>query len=298
MVFGKHINRYYLKYLLPLLLGLVSLFFVDYLQLMIPTFYRTVINGINDGEVLHNGQTVDFTLDFVAREICLPMVMIIVALVIGRFLWRICLFGSGICVERDLRIRMFDHTKGLSHSFYQRNKVGDLMSLYKIAENGESFFHIAANTTGHCIIAFSLAGRRGGDDGKIVVIVRTLLPFHRVAGCANAVEQTVFTRRVVRAEAYPVTQRMCVFVRRRYDLRGAVRVCNDKIAVFVDGNRLNTNPFIAFQPCHEIGRAAASLMFERLANPDLLPREVFLSARLVGRESTKCAPKIRKKVQK
>ena len=52
------------------------------------------------------------------------------------------------------------------------------------------------------------------------------------------------------------------------------------------------------QPCHEIGRAAASLMFERLANPDLLPREVFLSARLVGRESTKCAPKIRKKVQK
>ena len=52
------------------------------------------------------------------------------------------------------------------------------------------------------------------------------------------------------------------------------------------------------QPCHEIGRAAASLMFERLANPDLLPREVFLSARLVGRESTKCAPKIRKKVRK
>ena len=40
------------------------------------------------------------------------------------------------------------------------------------------------------------------------------------------------------------------------------------------------------QPCHEIGATAVSLMFERLANPDLLPREVFLSAKLVAREST------------
>ena len=41
------------------------------------------------------------------------------------------------------------------------------------------------------------------------------------------------------------------------------------------------------QPCHEIGATAVSLMFERLANPDLLPREVFLSAKLLERESTR-----------
>ena len=40
------------------------------------------------------------------------------------------------------------------------------------------------------------------------------------------------------------------------------------------------------QPCHEIGATAVSLMFERLAKPDLLPREVFLSAKLLEREST------------
>ena len=40
------------------------------------------------------------------------------------------------------------------------------------------------------------------------------------------------------------------------------------------------------QPCHEIGATAVSLMFERLANPDLLSREVFLSASIVPREST------------
>lgn len=49
------------------------------------------------------------------------------------------------------------------------------------------------------------------------------------------------------------------------------------------------------QPCHEIGRTAATLMFERLANPELLPREIFLSASLVVRESTKCAKKSRGK---
>lgn len=40
------------------------------------------------------------------------------------------------------------------------------------------------------------------------------------------------------------------------------------------------------QPCHEIGASAVSLMFERLANSDRLPREVFLSAKLLAREST------------
>ena len=36
MIFGKHINRYYLKYAHFLLLGLVALVAVDYLQLEIP----------------------------------------------------------------------------------------------------------------------------------------------------------------------------------------------------------------------------------------------------------------------
>ena len=36
MVFGKHINKYYLKYLWMLLIGLVALVAVDYFQLLIP----------------------------------------------------------------------------------------------------------------------------------------------------------------------------------------------------------------------------------------------------------------------
>jgi ATP-binding cassette subfamily B protein len=130
MIFGKHINRYYIKHLFALLLGLVSLVAVDYFQLKIPELYRMVINGANEGVVDVGGTLVQFDMDFVWEQICKPMFLIIVIMVIGRFMWRMCFLGSGIKVERDLRQRMFDHCKDLSLQYYHRNKVGNLMSLF------------------------------------------------------------------------------------------------------------------------------------------------------------------------
>ena len=130
MLFGKHINRYYLRHMPVLLLGLLSLILVDYFQLLIPELYLHVINGISDGFVVLDGVTHDFTIEFVLDKICLPMIFVIVALVVGRFLWRMCFFGSAIRVETDLRCRMFDHAKDLSQEYYQVNKVGNLMSLF------------------------------------------------------------------------------------------------------------------------------------------------------------------------
>ena len=130
MIFGKHINRYYIKYLPSILLGCLALYLVDYLQLIIPNLYQMVVNGINDGAVMIDGVLVPFDMDFLLDRICMPMVGIIVAMVFGRFLWRICLFGSAIRLETDLRNRMFDHAKELSHQYYQVNKVGNMMSLF------------------------------------------------------------------------------------------------------------------------------------------------------------------------
>ena len=126
MIFGKHINRYYGKYAVSIFFGLLSLILVDFLQLEIPRFYQMVINGINEGNV--NGQP--FNLTFLIEKICMPMVGIILLVVLGRFLWRVCFFGAGIRAEADLRNRMFDHCKDLSQEFYHRNNVGSLMSLY------------------------------------------------------------------------------------------------------------------------------------------------------------------------
>ena len=130
MIFGKHINKYYLKYSWLLILGIVALITVDYLQLEIPELYNYVVNGLTYGQVETPEGVVPFNMDFLLDTICFPMIFIIIAMVIGRFLWRICFFGSGVRLETDLRNRMFSHSKELSHQYYQINKVGNLMSLY------------------------------------------------------------------------------------------------------------------------------------------------------------------------
>jgi len=130
MVFGKHINRYYLRYCPVLLLGLLALIVIDYFQLIVPELYQMVINGMNNGTVEVDGVVHAFNMDFLLDRICLPLIFIILVMVVGRFLWRICFFGSGIRVETDLRNRMFDHCKDLSRQYYQVNKVGNLMSLF------------------------------------------------------------------------------------------------------------------------------------------------------------------------
>lgn len=130
MLFGRHINKYYLRYLPMLLLGLLSLIVVDYFQLLIPELYSMVIDGINDGYVLIDGIKHEFNMSFLLDKICLPLIFVIVFMVIGRFAWRICFFGSALKVETSIRDKMFDHIKNLSMQYYNENKVGEMMSLF------------------------------------------------------------------------------------------------------------------------------------------------------------------------
>lgn len=130
MIFGKYINKYYLKYAPNLLLGLFALWAVDYLQLTIPELYQMVINGMNQGYVMVDGVQQTFDMAFLLDKICMPMVGVAVAIVFGRFLWRVSIFGAAIRVENNLRDEMFDHAKNLSREYYQQNKVGNLMSLF------------------------------------------------------------------------------------------------------------------------------------------------------------------------
>lgn len=130
MIFGKHINRYYLKYGPQLLVGIAALIFVDYFQLILPELYRIVVNGMNGCLVEADGQLVPFTMDVLLDEVCLRAIVIILVMVVGRFLWRVSFYGAAIKVETDLRNQMFDHCKKLSQDYFQVNKVGNLMSLF------------------------------------------------------------------------------------------------------------------------------------------------------------------------
>ncbi len=130
MIFGRYINRYYFKYAPILLLGVLSLILVDYFQLEVPELYKLVVDGANDGYVFIDGECFDFTFELLLDRVCMPFIVIILAMVLGRFLWRVCFFGSAIKVETSIRREMFDHSKELSQEYYQVNKVGNLMSLF------------------------------------------------------------------------------------------------------------------------------------------------------------------------
>ena len=130
MIFGKHINRYYLRFAPMLLFGLASLVAVDYLQLIIPELYKLVVDGMFAGSVEVDGVVRPFDMELLLDAVCMPMVWVILSVCIGRFLWRVCFFGSSILLEADLRGRMFDRARFLSREFYQVNKVGNLMSLF------------------------------------------------------------------------------------------------------------------------------------------------------------------------
>ena len=130
MIFGKHINRYYLRHFPLLLLGVLALVAVDYLQLIIPNLSSMIIAGMDKGVVELDGIVYAFDMTFLLEKICMPMVVVIFIIVLGRMVWRVCFLGSSIMMENDLRNRMFGHNRELSREYYQVNKVGSLMSLY------------------------------------------------------------------------------------------------------------------------------------------------------------------------
>ena len=80
MIFGRHINRYYLRYGFFLLAGIVILVVEDYMMLEVPRFYQLVVNGINDGFVTANGATVPFDMALLLDRICMPLVWLILGI--------------------------------------------------------------------------------------------------------------------------------------------------------------------------------------------------------------------------
>lgn len=120
MLFGKHINEYYLKYGIVLLTGIVALLLVDYFQLKIPDIVGDIVDGLQFKTL-----TKDKLKDYV-----LLLGVVAIVMFFGRFIWRICLFGTGIRVECNLRNKVFKNMQFLSQRFFQENKTGNLMSIY------------------------------------------------------------------------------------------------------------------------------------------------------------------------
>ena len=120
MLFGKNINKYYLKYLAYITIGIIALIFVDVYQLKMPEIIGGLVSNIKDKTL---------TLDLINSYIK-EMIIIVIIMFLGRFTWRICIFGNGVRVQTDLRSELFKKAELLSQVYYQENKVGSIMALY------------------------------------------------------------------------------------------------------------------------------------------------------------------------
>ena len=120
MIFGRHINIYYWKYLHYMILGIIALIFVDYFQLEIPRIIGEIVDGLDKSTL-----TVDSLAEY------MKMMLVIIGVMFGgRFLWRYCIFGNGTRIQTDIREKMFAKSLKLPQEYYQTNKVGALMAYF------------------------------------------------------------------------------------------------------------------------------------------------------------------------
>ena len=202
MIFGKHINRYYRKYAGWLIAGLAALILVDYFQLAVPRLYRMVINGMNSGLVMVDGVQTPFDMDFLLDKICMPLVGIILGMVVGRFLWRVCIFGAAIKVETDLRNEMFNHAKDLSREYYQVNKVGNLMSLFtNDLDTVQDCYGSGFLMFFDAVILGTLAIRNMWLMDPLLTLL-SLIPMALLLACATVVGKYMMKKWDIRQEAF------------------------------------------------------------------------------------------------
>ena len=120
MIFGKHINKYYRQNWYLFLVGIIALIFVDIYQLEIPRQIGFLIDGLSTSTLDEAG----------IYQIVLTIFGYAGIIILGRFVWRIGIFGASRRFDYGLRNDMFAHCEKLSVSFYNENKTGALMAHY------------------------------------------------------------------------------------------------------------------------------------------------------------------------
>lgn len=123
MLFGKHVNKYYLKYFWYYLIGVVALIFVDYIQLLVPEQIGNIINNFENGNITNISDPA--LLNSILIIFCVAVFMFI-----GRFTWRRAILKQAIKVQADLRNEMFLKTEVLSQRYYKENKTGAILAYF------------------------------------------------------------------------------------------------------------------------------------------------------------------------
>jgi ATP-binding cassette, subfamily B, multidrug efflux pump len=108
---------YLKRYRVGLLWGALCVLLTNAIAVQFPQVLRHAIND------LHSGVTSQKLLKF-----ALAIIAVFVAKGIFQFLTRWIVIGISRDIEFDLRNDLFAHLERLSHSYYQRNRTGDIMA--------------------------------------------------------------------------------------------------------------------------------------------------------------------------
>ena len=119
MLFGKYVNKYYLRYAIFFIIGIAALIAVDWIQLFIPEYLGQVVGILQD-----NGDT------NLIINLGLKVLLVAGGMFLGRFLWRITLFNAAFRIESNMRHEMFLKAEALPRQFYHETKVGSVMSWF------------------------------------------------------------------------------------------------------------------------------------------------------------------------
>jgi len=129
VLFGKYLNKYYIKYWWCFLFGIAGLLATDFCSSEIPVYLQYVVDEI----------------DGIAPErllfICLMVLLFAGLGMIARMLWRLCIFYASRKIMQGLRQDMFEKAEKLSTNYYRQNKSGTVMGYFTtdVDQIGESF---------------------------------------------------------------------------------------------------------------------------------------------------------------
>ena len=130
LLFGKHINKYYLKYSWLLILGIIALLFVDWIQLYLPDFVGEIV------KILEENSGHEQIPGIVGK-----ILLVGGGMFVGRMAWRYTIFYASHGMAHGVRKDMFAKAERLSRDFYHKNKIGTVMAWFtNDLENVEEFF--------------------------------------------------------------------------------------------------------------------------------------------------------------
>ena len=122
----KYLNKYFYKYRMRLISGLLITIVAKIFALQIPSIIRNSLNIVEDFQ-----QNRISDLSLVKSQLILNILYIVGAVIISgffSFLMRQTLIVMSRLIEFDLKNEIFVQYESLSLSFYKKNRTGDLMN--------------------------------------------------------------------------------------------------------------------------------------------------------------------------